>query len=1031
MLRKFTFLALLVSISLNAFSQYCGFDKIKRDAMAADPVFAKNVKQLNDDIQQYLQNHPKQKIINTGNGVVYEIPVVVHIIHAGGAVGTNYNPTDAAINSMINYLNQTYAATWPSYPGPTAGGTKIPIQFALAKRDTNCAATSGIVRVDGSSLAGYSANGMAHNSGSGASEVAVKGLSRWPRSEYYNIWVVNKIDGQDGFNSSGSFTAGFAWLPGANANIDGTVMLAYTVQSGDNTLPHEMAHALSVYHTFNGDDPTNSGPPYSCPPNANCVTDGDFVCDTDPHIRTLFTCPTGPNACNGGTPLTAVVHNMMDYSNCPDRFTQGQADRMIAALTTAATRRSLISSMGGTALGTSAATACIPAGISSPSGNAGVLGVKINDATMTYMWVSSSGYTGDGNKFYVDNSCKHMVELTAGNSYDFTVNTGGGAQKVKIYVDYNNDGTFQASEEIHNYTGTQSSHTFSYLVPTVLTVPSLISCAPLRMRVVADNSTSITACGQLTNGQAEDYTLMIRGGGASSGTVNVAITQGSNPSCPGSLITFKATPGAGLTNATYEWMVNGGTTGITADSFTSSTLANNDVVTVKMKFVGACGFDSVISTGIVIQRGTFPTAVSIAVQSGVNPGCANQTLLFKATPTNGGTTPVYVWKVNGNVVGTNSDTFSAILNNGAVVTADITSNSPCASPVTATSNNITISHVKLTANITATASTLLTCAGTPVTFTANLTDGGNNPQYSWYINNVLVPGATLPTFTTSTLVNKDVVYAVFTATDACVSNATDTSNKITMDVAPTDTPTVVVAITKGSNPGCLDSLIEFTATVTKHGTNPDWRWYLNGAQVTTGLIYSSNTLKSGDIVTFTSTATDTFCYTQRSISINNTMALFSTPQPPFISLIGNALVSNLSGPVQWFGPRGLIAGATGQTYYPDTIGTYYAVSNNNGCYSAPSNKLLISLLDIAEIDLKNVKLYPNPTSGLLTIEWTAPTDARVNIYNLAGQGLYYEDIKGKTVTTLDLSRFIDGVYYIVLHGKEGKIGTLPIVLKRQ
>jgi len=64
---------------------------------------------------------------------------------------------------------------------------------------------------------------------------------------------------------------------------------------------------------------------------------------------------------------------------------------------------------------------------------------------------------------------------------------------------------------------------------------------------------------------------------------------------------------------------------------------------------------------------------------------------FTATPTNGGTTPIYQWQVNGVNAGTNSATLTTIsLANGDKITAKITSNDPCASPLTATSNAVTI-----------------------------------------------------------------------------------------------------------------------------------------------------------------------------------------------------------------------------------------------------------------------------------------------------------------------------------------------------
>ncbi|HQE11681.1 MAG TPA: M43 family zinc metalloprotease [Flavipsychrobacter sp.] len=1021
-----------------SYGQTCGFDATYQQAIQNDPVFAQQVQQMRSKISNFLQSHSANNsnslIVNTTNGPVYEIPVVIHVIHTGGPVGSNYNPSTTQLTNMINYLNQTYAATWPAYANTSNGGVAIPIRFALAQRDPNCAATTGIVRVDGSSLASYVADGMAHNTTNGAAEATVKALSKWPKTEYYNIWIVNKIDGQDGFNSTGSFVAGFAWFPGASANVDGTVMLAYTSNAGQKTLPHEVGHAFSLWHTFEGD---NGGA--SCPTNNNCNTDGDEVCDTDPHMRSVFNCtPLAINSCvTPNAPLGDVVKNIMDYSGCPDlRFTTGQANRVVAALFNT-DRSNLISSLGATPItSTVVAANCAPPGITNTGGNRGPRDIIIADANFTYMSVSSSGYSGDGNQYYIDKSCKHMAEVTSGNSYNFDIQTGGGSQNVKVYIDYNNDGIFQSSEQVYSHSGSSFNevHSFTYTAPSVLTVPSLVSCTPLRMRIIGDNSPigTITACSQLTNGQVEDYAISIKGGGPVAGAVTIAMTQGSNPSCFFSPLTFTATPGNGVSNPTYSWLLNGNPVGASGSVYNSINFNNGDTLSVMMQYIGACGFDTAYSNKFIVYRAaTIPAAVSIALLSGNNPGCAGQTLVFKATPTNGGSTPAYQWKVNGSNAGGNADTFAAVLNNNDAVTVEITSNSSCAVPTTATSNSITVTHAQITASVTIAASTTLLCAGQPVTVTSNITNGGSNPQYQWFVNNTAVTGATSSMFTTTALSNNDSVSIVYYATDSCVSNATDTSNFIVMGVAPVDTTLVSVAITKGSNPGCLDSLIEFTATASNFGANPIYEWYLNGNLVGTGLVYNNDMLTTGDQIIFVATTTDGKCYTKNSISDTTVMALFTTPAAPVISLIGNMLVSNLSGNLQWFGPNGLIPGATGQTHHPDSTGYYYAVTNNNGCYSRPSNILLVSLTSVGSFSLSQVAIYPNPTKGQLTFDWSNQTTAAtIKIYSLTGNLLQVETVNVSSKKTVDLSHFANGAYYVMIIDEQGKTATVPVVLNK-
>ncbi|MGC4057633.1 MAG: hypothetical protein QM743_05850 [Chitinophagaceae bacterium] len=88
----------------------------------------------------------------TSAGYVYEIPMVMHIIHTGGAVGTLYNPDSTKIAQMIDFMNKNYAAQFPfpdTTTGTSGGGCRIPLKFVLAKRTPTGAATNGIVRLDG------------------------------------------------------------------------------------------------------------------------------------------------------------------------------------------------------------------------------------------------------------------------------------------------------------------------------------------------------------------------------------------------------------------------------------------------------------------------------------------------------------------------------------------------------------------------------------------------------------------------------------------------------------------------------------------------------------------------------------------------------------------------------------------------------------------------------------------------------------------------------------------------------------------
>ncbi len=995
----------------------CGFSAHHQAHLAANPAYAAAVAERALAWQAAHAGGAASSFVTTGaGGTVYEIPVVIHVIHPSTSpIGSLYNPSDAQLIGMIDYLNQTYAATWASYPDTASGGTRFPVRFVLAKRDTNCASTTGIVRVSGSGVADYDADGI-----TGATEVDVKNLSRWPNRDYYNIWVVNKIDGFDG--TSGGGTLGYAYYPGAGASVDGTVILAQRSIGGESTLPHEMGHAFALAHTFEG------GSSSSCPPNTNCLTQGDEICDTEPH-QEFYNCPTGTNPCTG-VPYAGVQYNIMGYSNCADRFTPGQRDYFIFNLINS--RPALMSSTAGLPLPSAAPPpVCIPA-INFPSNtfNAGPRDVEFADLN-----ISSSGYNGDGSKVHVDRYCLHGTEVMAGSTYSLSVLTGSTAHKVRVYIDYNNNGSFaDAGDLVYTHDGSTGfeTHTGTVTIPT-----TAFTCIPLRMRVVADRSSAPTvpsACGPLDYGQAEDYAVIVKPQPAS--LINT-LTAGSSPSCFGTSLTFTAAPAAGTLVSGYQWMINGAAVaGATGSSFTTSAPGDGDAVSVKMLYTSACGADSVLSNSVVVLRAaTVPAAVSAGITTGTNPGCAGQPLTFTATPSNGGATPAYQWFVNGTpVAGATGVSFSSsTLSAGDAVAVAMLSSSSCASPTTAASMPIVISFTSAavaSVSIAQTAGPVPACAGKPIVFTATPVNEGDTPVYIWTVNGTPVVAGADPTLTISTLANGDVVSAALVSNSPCVAVDTVFANAIPVTVQPADPSSLSVALTAGSNPGCLDSLVEYTMTVVNLGAAPVLQWFVNGVPVASGPVFSSTTLANGDVLTAQAYATEIGCRTQDTVSAAAiTLVRSATPDTPLISFINGVLVASAS-PVQWYGPRGAIAGATGASIIPDTPGYYYAVATNNGCASAASNVLQLSALDILRLETSSFRAYPNPTSGAVTIDWgPAGFSGEVVVMNSVGQELRRLTVPAGTPrTAVDLGAVAPGLYYLIVRDPARGTGAIPVTV---
>ncbi|MFZ9661590.1 MAG: zinc-dependent metalloprotease [Chitinophagaceae bacterium] len=489
----------------------CGFDVIHQRKMKEDPSYREMVQQTENWVKANLRKTKSQDINQSTAGALYTIPVVVHVLHTGDAIGTIYNPSDLQIQQTIDYLNQVYSGI---YPG-TQGAGNIQIQFALAILDPNCNPTNGILRVNASGVTNYTSYGVNVNTSSGASEVELKTLSQWDSRKYYNIWVVNKIDGKDG--TSGSFVAGYAYFPGSDPSLDGTVMLSTQMKIGAKTLPHEVGHAFGLYHPFSG--------PYDaagCPTNTDCSTSGDYVCDTDPVSQpSNFACRTGNNPCTNTPYSLNTESNYMNYTSCATLFTEGQKSRML----TMAASANRISLTGNYALTGNypivpftepKPASCTPQ--SSKTGlsasYAGILSTKLAGRV-----ISSSSTNIDKGYLSFTSDCQSLIPLLSNGSYVLDISVlGVNTEQLAAWIDYNNNGIFEASEQLtyFNETTQPAAGRYNFTVESAFSIPSsAVLNTPLRMRVVEDLGTSQSGsvinngCYAPIYGQVEDYNVYI------------------------------------------------------------------------------------------------------------------------------------------------------------------------------------------------------------------------------------------------------------------------------------------------------------------------------------------------------------------------------------------------------------------------------------------------------------------------------------------------------------------------------------------
>src|SRR5688572_2678661 len=134
--------------------------------------------------EKWLSQRKENISSRIGAATTFKIPVVIHIIHNGEAVGSGSNISDTQIASQIKVLNNDFKRLnadtsktpqeFQSYAG------KINIEFVLAKQSPDGLVTNGIRRVKGTK----SQWTMNDNS-------LLKSLSYWPAEQYLNVWVTD------------------------------------------------------------------------------------------------------------------------------------------------------------------------------------------------------------------------------------------------------------------------------------------------------------------------------------------------------------------------------------------------------------------------------------------------------------------------------------------------------------------------------------------------------------------------------------------------------------------------------------------------------------------------------------------------------------------------------------------------------------------------------------------------------------------------------------------------------------------------
>ncbi|HIO67071.1 MAG TPA: T9SS type A sorting domain-containing protein [Flavobacteriales bacterium] len=239
----------------------------------------------------------------------YTIPVVLHVFHFGDDGKIDSAQVQSGIdilNTDFNGLNDDWNTIDPEFD--SIKGT-LGIQFCLASLDPNGNSTPGVIYYE-DSLAMLNIPDLFQYA--------------WDNYKYLNIYLPKYTGG-----SPSLFTA-YAYYPsttGSNNNAGGIFYssIRWGYGSHSELIPgqdwasvgtHEAGHWLNLRHTFQN----------------GCDSPGDYVDDTPPTLGgaiELSGCTNNDLSCI----VSTNGENYMDYNHdCKKMFTEGQVDRMTAAL---------------------------------------------------------------------------------------------------------------------------------------------------------------------------------------------------------------------------------------------------------------------------------------------------------------------------------------------------------------------------------------------------------------------------------------------------------------------------------------------------------------------------------------------------------------------------------------------------------------------------------------------------------------------------------------------------------------------------
>ncbi len=357
----------------------------------------------------------------------------------------------------------------------------------------------------------------------------------------------------------------------------------------------------------------------------------------------------------------------------------------------------------------------------------------------------------------------------------------------------------------------------------------------------------------------------------------VSISASKTEICENETVTFIANTLNGGISPLFQWFKNGNLVGDNDPIYAAEGWQPGDQIYCRLNSSDQCANPTLVQSNTIALTVNPMIVPALRIDATATEVCSGSTVEFSITQISGqGNNPQYQWFVNGSAAsGANGSALSLQLTSDVSVYCRLISSEACVAVPFENSNVVQVYVLQqVDPQISITASQTQVCEGTPVSFEANYSGGGNSPGIDWKVNGI--SSGNQSTFVLPNPADGDVVVCILTSSAACATQPTSTSNSVTLQVSPNLTVSASIQALQYTGPICQGSTVQFEANTSNGGISPIYQWLVNGVPAGNTSIFQQTFNQAGTYSVSLQFTSSLSCTSQNSIT-SNTLEIIVLP----------------------------------------------------------------------------------------------------------------------------------------------------------